>query len=251
MHHSFTGDLATRGWEVHHHGGAPKRFQVLGERSSGTNFVKRLIARNTELQHTDALGWKHAAPSMLAVPADMTVVCTFRAADAWARSMHAKPWHCTPALQKLAFSDFIRAPWDTIIDRPRYFPWAEAPEYHGQPLQADRHPLTGEMFGNLFELRQVKLRALLGFLQRHSSCVFLRLETVQNDPEAFLADLRRQLALSAPATPYRPITKRLGSRFKPGVETRPETPAKMSPADYDWMREALDPALEAQIGYSY
>ena len=223
----------------------------MGERSSGTNFVKRLIGRNTGLEPSEVLGWKHAAPMMLAIPADLTVICTFRAADAWALSMHAKPWHCTPAMQRLEFSDFIRAPWETIIDRPRYFPWADGPEYRCQPLQADRHPVTGEMYRNLFQLRSAKLSALLGFAQRHPSCIFVRLEAVQAAPEDFLGELAAQLAVPGELAPYRPITKRLGSRFKPAVEGRPATPPEMARDDSDWMRGELDVQLEAAIGYRY
>ncbi|MDD9739693.1 MULTISPECIES: hypothetical protein [Marinovum] len=251
MRDTILTDLAGTGWAIRHSGSAPKRFQVMGERSSGTNFVKRLIDGNTWLGNSEVLGWKHGVPGMLAIPADFTVVCTFRAADAWALSMHAKPWHARPPLQALGFSDFIRAPWDSRIDRPRYFPWAEAPEFRGQPLQADRHPITGAMFRDLFELRAVKMAVLLSFAIRHSSCVFLRMEAVQAAPEAFLADLRAGLALPATDTAYKPVTKRLGAKFKPAVMTRPETPAEMPEADRAWMRERLDLGVEEAMGYTY
>lgn len=80
------------------------RYQVFGERSSGINFVKRLIGRNMPLLPTEELGWKHGFPQMTAVPPDTLVVCVTRNAVDWARSMHAKPWHCTPEMQRRAFS---------------------------------------------------------------------------------------------------------------------------------------------------
>ena len=55
-------------------GPAPTRFQVLGERSSGTNLVKRLIMMNSDLEETELLGWKHGFPSMAAIPSDLLVV---------------------------------------------------------------------------------------------------------------------------------------------------------------------------------
>ena len=80
------------------------------------------------------------------------------------------------------------APWDTIIDRARYF--NDAKQLLGQPLQQDRHPLTGAMFENLFALRRAKLAALLGHLNRGCTCAVLRLEQVQADPETAIAALR-------------------------------------------------------------
>jgi len=146
------------------------RFQVLGERSSGTNFVKRLIGRNSALKPTEALGWKHSAPHMLAIPADMAMICVVRRADTWARSMFQKPWHTTPQMQALPFSGFLRAEWDTIIDRPRYFKGLVPEGSKGAPLQADRDPMTGRRYGNLFLLRRAKLDAHLSVLGRDCTC---------------------------------------------------------------------------------
>ena len=52
----------------------------------------------------------------------MLVLGLVRNAMSWALSMYAKPWHTSPQMQALPFSDFIRAPWDTRVDRARYFP---------------------------------------------------------------------------------------------------------------------------------
>lgn len=85
------------------------RLQAFGERSSGTNFVKRLIGRNTPLSPTEELGWKHGFTQMTAESPNTLVVCVTRNAVDWAHSLHAKPWHCPPEMQRLAFSEFIRA----------------------------------------------------------------------------------------------------------------------------------------------
>lgn len=243
--------MARDGWAIRHTGPRPRRFQVMGERSSGTNFVKRLVDGNSHLANSEALGWKHGAPSMLAIPSDLCVICAFRSADRWALSMHSKPWHARPFLQELAFSDFIRAPWDTRVDRPRYFPWADGPEYRGQPLQADRHPVTGALYRNLFEMRKVKMAALLGFVLRHNSVVMVRMETLQAAPEAFLADLSTALDLPARDLPFKPVTKRLGAKFKPAVPTRPETPRELSAEDHSFMLEQLELGTEEAMGYRY
>ncbi|MBE9636440.1 hypothetical protein IQ782_06275 [Salipiger pacificus] len=244
-------EFGSTGWQVHRPAPGITRVQVFGERSSGTNFIKRLIGRNTPLTPTEDLGWKHGFPQMTAIPPDVLIVCVTRNAVDWARSMHAKPWHCPPAMQLLGFSEFLRAEWTTIADRPRYFPQVESLGGAGQPLQHDRHPLTGDPFADLFTLRRAKLQGLTSFFNRGCALLFCRLEAVQQHPEAFLGTLRSHFHLPEGA-PYRPVHKRLGSRFKPAVSTpRPHTPATLCPADMAFLRARLDPTLETALGYHY
>lgn len=229
----------------------PRRFQVLGERSSGTNLVKRLLGRNSDMTPCEDLGWKHGFVQCLAVPADLAVICVLRHAEAWALSMYAKPWHTTPAMQRLPFAEFIRAPWDTVIDRPRYFGGRDAVAgTEGQPLQQDRDPVTGARFANLFALRRAKLAHLLSWQSRGATCVLIRAEIVQDDPRRATEALLRGLG-HAPRPAFRPVQKRLGSKFAAAVEARPPAPAGMSEADRGFLREQVDASVEAALGYRY
>ncbi|MDF1854017.1 hypothetical protein [Pseudooceanicola sp.] len=235
-----------------HRTGVPvTRFQVMGERSSGTNFAKRVLGRNTPLKPTEALGWKHGFAQMAAVPADTVIVCMVRNAVDWVRSMHAKPWHCSAEMQRLDLSGFIRAEWDSLVDRDRYFEEAASLGLTGQPLQHDRHPLTGARFADIFALRQAKLAGLSSYLARDCNVVFARMETLIGDPEIFVAAFSAAFALPAPGGNFRGITRRLGSKFKPALDHRPATPAQLSPADLQHLKSRLDPAQEAALGYSY
>ncbi|WP_299692312.1 hypothetical protein [uncultured Tateyamaria sp.] len=240
-----TGFFATRA------GDRPiTRYQVLGERSSGTNFVKRLLGRNTPLKPSEALGWKHGFPHMMAIPADMAVICVVRRADTWARSMFDKPWHTTPAMQQMAFSEFLRAPWDTVIDRPRYFEGLVPDGSIGAPLQHDRDPATGRAFANLFALRRAKLAHLLTLPARGCTCVVLRMEDAQSAPEATLARLADALG-TEPGADFRPVVKRLGSKFKAAVPARPTLPDDWSADDLAHLKASVDAEQEAMLGYAY
>lgn len=241
-------DFAQTGLWVQRAGAVPTGFQVLGERSSGTNLLHRLVLRNTGLLPREDLGWKHGFPSALAVPPDLAVLCAVRAPEPWALSMFAKPWHTVPALQALGFSDFIRAPWETTVDRARYFGGAQS--LVGQPLLPDRDPVTGAMPGNLFALRRAKLRALLSYAVRARCFALVRTETLQADPEATLQALSAGLGLPPRDGAFRGVTRRLGSKFKPAVAARPPAPAAMAPADRAFMRAELDPGVERSLGYS-
>lgn len=242
-------DFAEGGLFVRRAGPVPKRFQVLGERSSGTNFLHRLLQRNSALEPTETLGWKHGHPSALAIAPDVAVICVVRNAADWACSMHFKPWHAVPALQELDFPAFLRARWDTVIDRPRYF--GGKASLIGQPLQADRDPATGHAPETLFALRRQKLRGLLSYLNRDCTCALVRMEALQAAPEAMVDRLMTELGLPPRTRPFRSVTKRLGAKFKPAVAVRPVTPSALSPADHAFMMQQLDHAIEASLGYNY
>ncbi|MFT5342773.1 MAG: hypothetical protein ACI9BH_001987 [Paracoccaceae bacterium] len=250
-HALLPADFEKTGFHVQSNGTLAKRFQVLGERSSGTNFVKRLLGRNSALKPTEILGWKHGFPQMMAIPANLAVICVVRNAESWALSMFAKPWHTSKQMQTLEFAEFIRTPWDTIIDRPRYFDEARKIGYIGQPLQQDRHPMTGETFANLFALRQAKMNGMFSHLRRDCTCIVIRMEDAQAAPEASVDQLLNALGQPARDQPFRQVTKRLGARFNSSVDSRPETPAQMSADDLTFLKASLDLKTESQLGYSY
>lgn len=245
-------DFATTGLHVVRPCDTPiSRFQVLGERSSGTNFVKRLLGRNTALTPTEALGWKHGFPHATAIPPDLAVIACVRHAGEWALSMHRRPWHTTPALQALDFPTFIRTPWDTVIDRTTYFQDADLLGSIGAPLQHDRHPISGARFANLFALRRAKLNGLLSYLDRGCTVALVRMEDAQKAPEEMANRIATALGQPARDVPFAPVYKRLGTKFVPLVENRPRTPRKMGQRGRKFMRQQLDLKVEARLGYTY
>ena len=244
----MTQTLSTTGLEFHPTATRPSRVQVFGERSSGTNFVKRLIGKNTILTPCEDYGWKHGFPQMTGIGADTLIVGCVRNVNDWLRSMYAKPWHCPPSMQALEFTDFIRAEWATVIDRPRYFPDADRLNMTGQPLQQDRDPATGLPFANIAKLRAAKAASLLTYRNRGCNLVLVQLEAVQPDPAAFLNQLTQTFDLPAVGA-VKPIVKRLGSKFKYAVETRPDMPKTISDQDLAFIQSQLDPKIEAALGY--
>ncbi len=242
--------FAETGFHAARVGEAPlTRFQVFGERSSGTNFVKRLIGRNTRLKHTDEMGWKHGFCQMMAVPRDLVLVCVVRNPERWALSMHAKPWHATPDLQSLEFSEFLRAEWTTILERPPYS-GKLGRAFVGQTLQQDLHPITGRPFDSLFALRRAKLANLMSLAERGiKNCVYVRLENAQADPQAMLGKINNGLQLTDMDGEFRPVIKPQGWRFRKAVEDRPAPPKQMSDEDRAFMWSVLDQPQEAALGY--
>lgn len=230
----------------------PEVFQVIGERGSGTNLARRVIGMNTELTHTEVLGWKHAFPSMLAVPDNLLTVVCLRDARNWALSMHDRPWHAHPVMHGLSFSEFIRAEWQSHVDRVSHFPNVpDGMEARGLPLQYDRHPLTGLPFPNLFALRTAKLQGHLSMLARGGTVTVLRMEILQQSPERILDHLSTVLGVTRKPGDLRMPGRRLGTRFRSPVADRPLPPDMMSADDLAFMAAELDLTLERKLGYAY
>lgn len=231
-------------------------FQVFGERGSATNLVRKMIEKNLHIVRTESLGWKHAVPHMVAIPRDFLMIGVVRNAEAWALSMHKRPWHLDPALQANDFSTFIRTPWRGIVDREADFEEVVGEmtgQTEGLELQFDRHPITGRPFENLFQMRSVKMACLLGMLNRSCNMALVRAESVQADPEGFVRWLAEAADLSMQRDFIKTVNRRLGNRFNLSVprEQRGETPGEMSEEDRAFMRRALDMKLETHLGYHY
>ena len=121
----IANDLSTAGWHFQRtHDAPPTQFQVLGERACGTNMIRKLIEKAWRIERTEGLGWKHAIPGMVAIPERCVVVCVQREVFSWARSLYKRPWHADAAMQTLPFSEFIRAEWQSIVDRTGVLRWS-------------------------------------------------------------------------------------------------------------------------------
>jgi hypothetical protein len=246
-------DMAYTGCHFHRaHPDPIASFQVLGERGSGTNYVRKVLQRNIKVFRTEALGWKHGFPTMIAIPKDMVVVCAVRNAEDWALSMYKRPWHADPAMQELGFSDFLRAEWRSIVDRTSDFDLIH-PELQadGMDMQYDRHPVTGKRFENLFALRRAKMDAALGMLNRGCNVTLVKMETVQEAGIEFVGAFRAAYGLDQRWPLVKMPERRMGNNFNPSVKDREDAPKTLSPADRAFMLSQLDLEAEAMLGYSY
>lgn len=231
-------------------------FQVFGERASATNLVRKLVEKNIDLESAIGMGWKHATPHMVAIPKSYLMIGVIRHAEAWALSMHKRPWHLDPRLHVFDFSRFIRTPWRGIVDRATDFdeiPRKLRDQVEGMQLQMDLHPITGQPYRNLFHMRAIKMASLLSFMNRGCNVVLLKAEQVQEDPEGFVNWLSCTLQLKRKSEEFQGIHRRLGNRHKLAVPDalRGSTPKEMSNKDRDFMRSALDLQLEELVGYQY
>lgn len=226
---------------------------VIGERSSGTNFCSFLMRENFGLEDVEATGWKHGpGTGFIGVPADHLFVVCFRNALSWVRSMYAKPWHCAEEMYAPGLSHFLRAPWDTRIDKflMRRYKLNPKPRYVGQTLGLDRHPLTGEMFRNVCEVRTVKAQSFLALEQVGVNVAFVRLEVLQKDTEEVLDRMAEAFSLARPKR-YQVPARGLGRYRGDGLDVRRAEAATLSPEDRAFVLSELDHEVERRMGYVY
>ncbi|MBD9528239.1 hypothetical protein [Paracoccus sp. PAR01] len=230
-----------------------KRFQVLGERSSGTNFVDVLFKRNTTLQPTKDYGWKHAVPQFTSVLRDDLIIVCFRGPESWLRSMYAKPWHVPDSLVNVTFSEFLRAPWVTVMDMPGAMSAVGARKSLDLPVQGDRHPITGMHLENPVQLRNLKNAAFLGVLERGCNVALIRHEDVTRYPRETISKVCELFDIPVNAADDFVIpTRQLGEMTQRNVEgSRRDKVATYSDDDRAFVFSQLDHDLETKLGYGF
>jgi len=119
----------------------------------------------------------------------------------------------------------------------------------GLPVQHDLDPVDGTPFANVLQLRNAKMRGFLSLRNRGCSYVFVRFEEVRANPEAFVQMLCLEFGLQR-AGPFKPVEKWLGTLPPDQKRQAGDSPAALSPEDLSFIRDTLDPELEAQVGYS-
>ena len=243
--------MTATGWHIHKaHAVQVDRFQVLGERGCGTNVIRKIVHESLKIRKTEALGWKHGFPQMIALPPTFLTIVAVRNPRSWAHSLYKRPWHADPSVQRLNFPDFLRAPWQAYVDKMGHFDNI-APRLQplDHKLQWDRHPITGARFENIFAMRNLKHRALLSLPARGASVVYVSLDAFNANPQAFLADLADAFTLSPTERGYAPVERRMGNRFTPTMDDRTPAPGTWDDADLAWMHSQLDPEIETTLGF--
>lgn len=225
------------------------QFQVIGERSSGTNYVHKLVRENCKITGREMYGWKHGFPSYLALPRNYLCIVVSRNASDWVRSMYSKPWHVETELAKSSFGDFIRSRWSTVVDRASYFSLEESDGRVGQILQPDRHPLTGEAFDNIFLLRTCKLKAHLSLFERGENVAFVNFESILKNPALFVNRLAAYFDIDLRSENVELPDTRMGE--KRDYTNKDLPPKGLDAEDRRFMREQLDLDFEREIGYTY
>ncbi len=222
-----------------------QRVAVIGERSSGTNTSDYMVTRALGLPSSDALGWKHGFVQGAGISKDTLVLVSVRDPYDWIASMYDKPWHCADAMRSMGFSDFIRSPWDSEIDKPRVYFGLPALGYAKVPLLQDRDPLTGLRFENLLRMRTTKLRHWVGLANNLCNLAVWRFETFKQNHEAFLNLISESFNTERHSVTW--PEQQMGA-MRAG--RRQGRISAFRPEDIAFINSQIDPDLENSLGYS-
>ena len=220
------------------------RFQVYGQRCSGTNALIKLLERNLEdLEFTEEFGFKHwLVPPEVEIPEDVFVIVIARQVDQWLRSLHAKPWHAHADLKELEFGDFIRAEWRSVWDEDFWGIDRDHPKFL-QPIEEEFCPQTGLPFPNVIAMRTAKLRNWLDVaLQAQGHALVSHRELVSR-PEEVISRLA-SASESKKRTEFVPVDTYKGQDSRQFVPT--EYPPLRS-EDAAFIRRYLNGAIESRF----
>lgn len=181
---------------------SPLEAQLYCERCCGSNFLESFLSTNLpSIEIAATYGFKHWLSDEFlrqeTFPETMPFLVLIRSPFDWIRSIYRNPWHATPTLKNMDFSDFIRAEWHCIWDGDARID--ETDRRWMREMEFERNPLNRfKRFPNILEVRTVKYRLWNERLAGHPLYFRLALESLEFNPIAFLKDFSEKTGLPVP-----------------------------------------------------
>lgn len=217
-------------------------IQLLGQRCSGTNHLRRLLETNfDDVQIVDRYANKHLWNGDYDFEQDVgsTIFVTIvRNPYDWLRSVHRTPYHC-PDLVGTSFTSFLRAPWTA---------WAGEDWFSHDPAKRNAMKVDDQLIEACADVMQVRRRKIATFLKinaHYQRSSLVRLEDLQRAPQTELTRIASEVGLEAPNT-IREV-----KQFKDTNKLYQKKPLlKIGSSNLVHIIANLDWASEGQLGYS-
>ena len=224
-----------------------RRFQVYGQRCSGTNALIKLLEQNLEeLQFTEEYGFKHWLVSPeITIPDDVFVIVIARRVDHWLRSLYATPWHVHPDLKAMTFGQFIRAEWRTVWDQDFWGIDREHPKF-GSPILEELCPESGGPFANAIAMRTAKLQNWIRAALRARGHLLVSHAELVADPAGLISRIGSASRTSIRDT-FKPVTSYKGQGKKAFTASSYET---LNAIDHLHVSRHLDADIEERFQYN-
>lgn len=134
-----------------------KKFTILGERCSGTNYLESLITKNFDVKVTWEYGWKHFFGfNDLANSDDTLFIGIVRDPHTWMNSLWREKHHLQPGLRS-NIKSYLNEEFWSYYDAIKH----KSTGLYGKERMEDRNIYTGQRYENIFEMRKTKLKYLI------------------------------------------------------------------------------------------
>ena len=233
-----------------------KYIQILGERSSGTNFINSLVKKNfCGVQITKEFGGKHwflkdhyprsrpndttdaqCIRSVHENTTDTLFLCVLRNPFDWIRSIHSRPYHAYNH-SGIPFSQFLRKPW---------LSFEKARVNRFWPARTDNFWFIEEA-GNILQLRSMKIEHWLKLGEKVENIYYLNYEDVLQDNQ-FMTKVAERFGIELCNANIEGETRYLNRR--PDIEYSPQNYPAIADQDLEFIRSELNWELEQRIGYA-
>ncbi len=240
-----------------------KTFKVLGERSSGTNYISRLVQKNLNFQknlskstifgHKHFIWWIGSSIDESTVQSLMgngrffepknfffqnsqenLFIIVIRNPYDWIRSWFLTPYHIHPSKRR-TFELFYSSPYNFYN-----FPKCDKVEF-----LENYHPQLKRGFSHLFELRKYKYINYQKVFDIAANVIFVNYEEVLKQPQEFLQTLSDTYCLEKKES-FIPIDTYKGKPLKPYTN---KEYFKLSNSDLKKINGLIDWELENSYGY--
>ena len=211
----------------------PKKFTILGERSSGTEILKQFILDNFDIPYTQDFGSTHFFgfyDYKLMFTDETLFLCIVRDPVDWINAFYHNPQYIPIQNQSL----------DNFLEKPFYSIWPKKqPSECETIISEDRNIITNKTYENIFELRKVKMEYLtetLPTLVKHH--YIIRYEDLLENPKLILEKIQQKYGLTT--KPFIPPITNISS---PTILTTP-----FSDKTIQYIRSSIDFDQEHSFG---
>ncbi len=246
----------------HCHGALLKKITIMGERCTGTNYVKGLLEENfpsyqilcnsdAKEPHNNVMPHKHFFPwvdlpffhirKQGARPRDLyflknsdstLFIYITRNVYDWTRSFYLQPWHVSSKhLLNKDFFHFLSHEW--VADEEEFF------------YTDNWNPYTQKPFANILELRNYKNMNYIQIGLLAPNFLLVQYEKVKEHPEEFALFLEQFFGMEK-VEPFRPVTSYKGEKQK--KYTTKKYPL-LSLKELSFINEHIDWEIENFLGY--
>lgn len=236
-------------------------IQIFGERNSGTNYLKSLLADNIleDIEIGSKFGWKHGFTNRKLISQEDTSNILFllitKQPYAWITSMRRKPHHA-PQLYFKSLSDFIRSEWVCYKGREyqvRAKRLKENPVRQEEEMLQERNPKTRNRITNVIELRNLKNEFHLALRQNVENFFHIKYEELLKDAAQVVAQLADRYDFQV-RSEFRDSSlyhgKSMNEQFaRSDYYIKEEFMKEISKEDLEFINSQIDWNLEAKLGY--